>query len=167
MIHESHVGQALKTKPTNSFYWKMAIAIWVIFMGIPVAMFVKFGIGVLVSTVGVVLVGVFVGEKNIEVEYIFVSGRFEIAYIINGSKRKEMMCFEMEQVKTIVPQGSPRIEYENFVKKHDFTSKTKAPSCIDMVVDINGHKELVSVEPNEKLMAEIREYGKNKIYDVV
>ena len=90
----------------------------------------------------------------------------EIAAIYNASKRKELMHFEMEQVAMIVPENSNRIEHEVFAKKRNYTSGNKERNTVTMVVELNGHKEAVSMELNDKCMEHIRVYAKNKIYDL-
>jgi len=165
MLNDSYVEQALKAKPGNDFYVKLAISIWVIFMGIPVLFFVG-GVGIILSIIGICLFVYFLGYRNMEYEYIFTNGNIEIAAIYNASKRKELMHFEMEQVAMVVPEKSERISHESFVKIRDFTSRNKDRHGIAFVVEINGNKELVIIEPNEKSLEHIKGFAKNKIYDI-
>ena len=66
----------------------------------------------------------------------------------------------------IVPENSNRIEHENFAKKRNYTSGNKNRNAVTMVVEVNGAKQAVTMELNEKCMDHIRLYGKNKIYDL-
>lgn len=165
MLNDSYVEQAIKAKPGNDFYLKLALAIWIIFMGIPVLCFVG-GIGLILSIIGICLFCYFLGFRNLEYEYTLTNGSIEIAAIYNASKRKELMHFEMEQVKMVVPEGSERISNEVFVKTRNYTSKKKDRQAVALVVEINGKNELVLLEPNEKSMEHIKAYAKNKIYDI-
>ena len=53
-----------------------------------------------------------------------------------------------------------------FAKKRNYTSGNKERNAVTMVVELNGHKEAVSMELNDKCMEHIRVYAKNKIYDL-
>ncbi len=163
--NDNYVEYAIKAKPTASFYVKLVIAIWVFFLGIPLLLFVG-GIGMIVSIIGICLFCYFLGFGKVEYEYTFTNGSVEIAAIYNASKRKELMHFEMEQVAMIVPENSNRIEHEVFAKKRNYTSGNKERNTVTMVVELNGHKEAVSMELNDKCMEHIRVYAKNKIYDL-
>lgn len=165
MLNDSYVEQAFKAKPGNDFYIKIILALWVIFLGIPVLLFVG-GIGIILSIIGIWLFSYFLGERNKEMEYTFTNGNIEIAVIYNASKRKELMHFEMEQVAMVVPEGSERISHETFARQHDFTSGNKDRKGIALVVEINGHKELVLLEPDERSLEHIKAFAKNKCYDI-
>lgn len=165
MINDSYVEQAVKGKTENSFYLRLALSIWITFMGIPV-LFFKGGVGLILSIIGICLFCHFFGYRNLEYEYTLTNGSIEIAVIYNASKRKELMHFEMDQVAMVVPKDSQRIEHESFAKTHDFTSKNPEYACISMVVEINGKKELVTIEPNEKSLAHIKNFAKLKLYDI-
>lgn len=162
---DNYVEYAIKAKPMSSYYVKLVLAIWIIFLGVPVLFFVG-GIGIILSIVGVCLFCHFLGLGKLEYEYTLTNGSVEIAAIYNASKRKELYHFEMEQVTMIVPEHSNRIEHEHFVKKRNYTSGRKNREAITMVVEINGAKEAVSLELNDKCMEHVRLYGKHKIYDL-
>lgn len=162
---DNYVEYAVKAKPTASYYAKLIVAIWIIFLGIPLLLFVG-GIGIILSIIGICIFCYFLGLGKLEYEYTLTNGSVEIAAIYNASKRKELYHFEMEQVAMIVPENSNRIEHEHFTKKRNYTSGSKNREAITMVVDINGAKEAVSLELNDKCMEHIRLYGKNKIYDL-
>lgn len=154
---------AVKAKTEKSFYVKMVLAIWVTFLGIPLLFFVG-GIGLIVSVVGICLIVYFWGLRNVEYEYTFTNGSVEIAAIYGSSKRKERMKFELEQVKQIVPSDSLRLGQNNYSKRHDFTSgKQKG---VTFVVEINGQQELVTLELNERCMKHLKQFAKDKMYDL-
>lgn len=76
------------------------------------------------------------------------------------------MSFELDQVTMIVPKDSERISNENFAKKRDYSSRTGKGQVISLVIDLNGRRELVSMEPDEKLLAHIKTFARNKMYDI-
>lgn len=162
---DNYVEYAIKARPGTGFYVKLVVAIWVILLGIPMLLFVG-GVGVIISIIGICLLVYFWGFSKVEYEYTLTNGSIEIAAIYNASKRKELFHFEMEQVTMIVPENSNRIEHESFAKKRNYTSGNKDRNAVTMVVEVNGAKQAVSMELNEKCMDHIRLYGKNKIYDL-
>lgn len=162
---DNYVEYAIKARPDTGFYVKLVVAIWVILLGIPMLLFVG-GVGVIISIIGICLLVYLWGFGKVEYEYTLTNGSIEIAAIYNASKRKELFHFEMEQVTMIVPENSNRIEHENFAKKRNYTSGNKDRNAVTMVVEVNGAKQAVSMELNEKCMDHIRLYGKNKIYDL-
>ena len=162
---DNYVEYAIKARPGTSFYVKLVLAMWIILLGIPMLLFVG-GIGLIVSIIGICLFVSLWGFGKVEYEYTLTNGSVEIAAIYNASKRKELFHFEMEQVAMIVPENSNRIEHENFAKKRNYTSGNKERNAVTMVVEINGAKQAVSMELNEKCMDHIRLYAKNKIYDL-
>ena len=143
---DNYVEYAIKARPDTGFYVKLVVAIWVILLGIPMLLFVG-GVGVIISIIGICLLVYFWGFGKVEYEYTLTNGSIEIAAIYNASKRKELFHFEMEQVTMI-------------------TSGNKDRNAVTMVVEVNGAKQAVSMELNEKCMDHIRLYGKNKIYDL-
>ena len=162
---DNYVEYAFKARPEASFYVKLVIAMWIILLGIPMLLFIG-GIGLIISIIGICLFIYFLGFGKVEYEYTLTNGSVEIAAIYNASKRKELFHFEMEQVTMIVPETSNRIEHENFAKKRNYTSGNKDRNAVTIVVEINGGKQAVSMELNEKCMEHIRLYAKNKIYDL-
>lgn len=165
MLNDSYIEQSFRAKPGTSFFVRLAIAIWVTCMGIPLLMFVG-GIGLIVAIIGICLFAYFLSYRNVEYEYTFTNSSVEIAIIYNASKRKELMHFDMEQVSMIVPKDSERIAHEVFNKKHDYTSRTHKELELALIVDVNGNKELVLMEVNEKSLAHIKSYSRNKYYDI-
>jgi hypothetical protein len=165
MISDSYVEQALKAKPTGSYYGKMLLGVFLILLGAVLVLFTG-AIGLLVFIVGIVLCVYFREERNLEYEYILTNGSVQIAAIYNANRRKELLDFELDQVTMIVPKGSKRLETQHFAKKRDFSSRRGQGQVISMVVERNNRQELISMEPNEKTMAHIKTYARNKIYDL-
>ena len=66
--NDNYVEYAIKAKPTTSFYVQIVLAIWVIFLGVPVFLFVG-GIGFIISFIGIFLVYYFWGYGKVEYEY--------------------------------------------------------------------------------------------------
>lgn len=164
MFDNSFYEMAIKTKATGDYYWKMLLGIVVTLLG--VLTFPLIGAGALVIIViGVCILGFYGQDKNVEYEYTFTDGSIEIAAVYNASRRKEVFSFDMDNVSMIVPIGSKRIEHEKFSKKRDYSSKKRNDKIYCFVIEVDKEKQLVLLEPNEKALAHIKLYGRNKMYN--
>lgn len=165
MIGNSFYEMAIKSKAGADYYLKMLLGMIVTLIG--VLLFPIIGaISLVIVVIGVCIVGTFAQDKNVEYEYTMTDGSIEIAAIYNASKRKEIYSFELDQVAMIVPEGSLRIDNEKFAKKRDYSSKKKDARVICFVVERDKEKQLVKLELNEKALAHIKMYARNKMYDI-
>ena len=164
MLGNSFYEMAVKSKATGDYYVKMLLGIIVTALGV-LAFPIVGAISLVVVVIGICIVVSFAQDKNVEYEYTFTDGSVEIAAVFNSSKRKELFSFEMDKVAMVVPKGSLRIENEKFTKKRDYTSKTKNDKILCFVLESENAKELVLLEPNEKALAHIKMYARNKMYD--
>lgn len=165
MFSDSYVEQAFRAKPAGDYYVKLFLSVLLAVAGCG-AVFFSVLIGFVLFLAGICLFFYFMGNRNMEYEYILTNGGVEIAAIYNASKRKELMSFELDQVTMIVPKDSNRIATETFARKRDYTSRTGDGKVISFVVEQNGSKELVMMEPNEKILAHVKNYARNKMYDI-
>lgn len=164
MLGNSFYEMAVKSKATGDYYIKMLLGIIVTLLGV-LAFPIIGAISLVIVVIGVCIIASFVQDKNVEYEYTFTDGSVEIAAVYNSSKRKEIFSFEMEHVSMVVPQGSLRIANERFTKKRDYTSKTRNDKIFCFVLESESAKELVMLEPNEKALAHIKLYARNKMYN--
>lgn len=155
---------AIKSKVSADYYIKIVACILLILVGFVTTLFIG-GMSLLIIVGGVYLLTIIIPEKDVEYEYTLTDGSIEIAAIYNGSRRKELFAFELDNVTMIVPKGSLRISNENFSKKRDYSSKTESENIIALVVETDKAKQLVLLEPNEKAMNHIKMLARNKIYN--
>lgn len=164
MLNNSFCEMAVKSKTSVGYYVKMFFSIVVILAG--VLLFPIIGaISLVIVVIGVCMIGYFAQEKNVEYEYTFTDGSVDIAVVYGGSKRKEVFSFDMDQVSMIVPLGSKRIEHERFTQKRDYSSKKRSDKIYCFVLESDKEKKLVMLEPNERALAQIKMYGRNKMYN--
>lgn len=171
MLSDNYMEQAISAKPGKDYYIQLFLCILLAAAGILLFLFIGSPwfigpLGLLVFIVGICLFFYCLGNHKLEYEYTLTNGSVEIAAIYNASSRKELMSFELDQVTMIVPKGSPRISTENFAKKRDYSSRTGEGQVISLVIEIDGRKELVSMEPDERLLAHIKTFARNKMYDL-
>ena len=165
MYGNSFYEMAVKSKPMGDFYLKIALGFIVILAGILAFPFIS-GISFLVVVVGVWILYAFGGDCRVEYEYTFTDNEVEIAAVLNAQKRKELYSFSMDKVTMIVPKDSQRIENEQIKKIKDYSSKQDDAEVICMVVDTGNGKHMVILEPNEKALAHIKTFARNKMHDI-
>lgn len=165
MYGNSFYEMAVKSKPMGDFYLKMAIGFIVILASILAFPFIS-GISFLIFVIGVWILYAFGGDCKVEYEYTFTDNEVEIAAVLNSKKRKELYSFGMDKVTMIVPKGSQRIENEQLKKVRDYSSKQEDASIICMVLEADTGKQMVMLEPNEKALAHIKTFARNKMHDI-
>lgn len=165
MLSDSYVEQSFKAKPGRDFYLRLFFSVLLVIAGGVLTLFSAL-IGFVLFLAGICMFFYFMGNRNMEYEYILTNGSVEIAAIYNASKRKELKSFDLEQVTMIVPKDSNRIASESFTQKKDYSSRMGEGKVISLVIEMNGRKELVSIEPNEKTLMHIKTYARNKMYDI-
>lgn len=165
MLSDAYVEQSVKAKPGIGYFFKIFISFALILMGIPFIL--VGGLGIIPVAIGIGLFMHFAGDSKMEYEYTLTNGSVEIAAIYNASRRKEILQFDLENVTMVVPKDSNRINpQERFSKTYSFVSKAGEGQQISMVLEENGRKKLVTIEPNEKSMEHIKMFAKNKCYDI-
>ncbi len=164
MFDNSFYEMAVKSKATGDYYGKMILGIIITAIGI-LAFPLIGAVSLVIAVIGICIVVSFAQDKNVEYEYTFTDGSVEIAAVYNASKRKEVFSFEMNNVTMIVPMGSKRIEHEKFSKKRDYSSKTRNDKIYCFIVETDKEKQLVMLEPDERALAHIKTYGRNKMYN--
>lgn len=166
MLNDSYIEQSFRAKPEKLFYVKMALSVWVTCIGVLMFLFITPQLGMIIVVVGISLMVYAAGEGRMEYEYTITNGNVDIAAIYNASRRRERMRFELEQVTMVVPKDSNRISHETFKKTRNYTSGYGREQEIALVVEMDGNKELILMEPDEKSLEHIKNYTKNKYYDI-
>lgn len=163
MLNDTYVEQSVKAKPGAGYYLKMFFAVALIMVGIPLSLIF---IGLLLIGFGVIILIYYAGDAKLEYEYTLTNGEVDIAAIYNGRRRKEKLQFDLENVTMIVPKDSNRINPQEKYKTYSFLSKAGEGQQIALIMDLNGDKTMVLMEPNERSMEHIKTFAKNKCYDV-
>ena len=114
----------------------------------------------------IIIVMVFLLPKlNVEYEYIFVDGQIDFDKITGKSRRKTIMRIDMEQVEIIAPKGSHALDaYANTnCVKMDFSSGSKDVKPYIAIANKDGKKYMIAFEPNELMLAMIKQKSPRKI----
>lgn len=166
MLSDCFAEQAICSKADREFYLRMLLVFVTFLMAVVIFLGLNPLLGFLVFMITIWLFIVFIGYHKKEFEYTLTNGNIEIAAIYKQVKRKELMHFGVDQIMMVVKEDSDRIQKNEIVKKRNYTSKRKNTDKIALVVDINKKKQLVLLEPNERVLNHIKTYAKNKCYDI-
>lgn len=166
MLNDSFAEQAVKAKADREFYLRMLFNFILLIMALYIFGVLNPMLGIMIFIIDIWVFCYFVGYHKKEYEYSFTNGNVEIAAIYKQLKRRELMHFDMDQVLMIVPDKSERIANEQIVKKRDYTSRKKGIQKVALLVEIHKHKELVLIEPNERVLTHLKLVGKHKCYDI-
>lgn len=91
-------------------------------------------------------------KLNVEYEYIFCDGQFDIARIRGKATRKNIMRIDFENVELVAPYQSEKLrEYQNLPKK-DFSSGIESKKLYVMIAVIKEKKTKIFFEPSEKML---------------
>ncbi len=99
-------------------------------------------------------------RRLVEYEYSFVNGQFDVAKIVGREKRKEQPGFDLENANLVTQKYSVnRNNANNFANIYDYSSSEDSENLWYVIVDrAEGGRTLFIVEPNEKLLAAMKEY---------
>ncbi len=124
--------------------------------------------GNLLSFLGVaILVAVFYfyPRLSVEYEYVFVDGQLDFDKISGKSKRKTMLRIDFEQVEIMAPFNSAALDnYKHLqLETKDFSSLNKDSKPYVIIANANGKKLKILFEPNEKMLAMIKQKSPRKV----
>lgn len=167
MLTDTFVEQSVKIKKVGArYYLRLVACVLLSISGLPLFLVVG-GMALLFVFGGIYLFVYFSGDKNKEYEYCMTNGNIDIAAIYNGSRRKELYEFDLSNATMVVPYGSNRISNETFVKTYDYTSRSdENEGKVSIVVEEDGKKKCVHLEPNEKGLEHIKQFARHKCYDL-
>lgn len=120
--------------------------------------------GILGIVIAVIMIFLF-PKLNIEYEYVYVDGQIDFDRISGKSKRKTALRIDMEQVDIIAPEGSHALDGFTYVQyeKKDFSSGDKNSKPYIIIASKENKKYRIAFEPNEKMLAAIKQKSPRKI----
>ncbi|WZL80361.1 DUF6106 family protein [Vallitaleaceae bacterium 9-2] len=125
------------------------------------------GLGLLLPLI--VLIGwvaiVLVRRLNLEYEYIFTNGELDIDRIFNKSKRKRAISIEVRSIHVMIHAKHPDYKQEtsNVQKVLDFSSGVESDQLYAAILDHEGKRTMLLMEPNDTLIDGIKMYIPRKV----
>ena len=103
-------------------------------------------------------------RMDVEYEYTYFGGELDIAKVMNKQFRKEVFTTNVkEEMELIAPSDHADLKYHQVEKTLDFSSKFPEHKTYTMVTLYKGQKVKVIIEPNEKLLNNLRDTAPRKV----
>ncbi len=103
-------------------------------------------------------------RMDVEYEYTYFGGELDIAKVMNKQFRKEVFTTNVkEEMELIAPSDHGDLKYHQVEKTLDFSSKFPEHKTYTMVTLYKGQKVKVIIEPNEKLLNNLRDTAPRKV----
>lgn len=126
------------------------------------------GYGVVLTACFVVFTFLLFKYYDAEYEYELVDGSLSVDRIMARTYRKHCGDYDVNKLEIMARKGSEKIAYrENGgkTKTFDYTSNTDSDNVYVMYLPSNNEGVRVLIEPDDRLLAAIRQLGKGKVYD--
>jgi hypothetical protein len=125
------------------------------------------GMGLLLPLVVVIgwLAVFLIRRLNIEYEYIFTNGELDVDRIFNKSKRKRAISVDVRSFHVFVNVKHPDYKQEtsNVEKTLDFSSGLENDNLYAGILDHDGKRTKLLMEPNDTLIDGIKMYIPRKV----
>ena len=103
-------------------------------------------------------------RMDVEYEYPCFGGELDVAKVMNKQFRKEVFTTNVkEDMELIAPSDHADLKYHQVEKTFDFSSKISEHKTYTMVTLYKGQKVKVIIEPNEKLLNNLRDTAPRKV----
>ena len=109
----------------------------------------------------------FLPKLATEYEYVFCDGQLDFDKISGGAKRKTMLRVDFEKLVVVAPKNSHALDgyRHNGVLVKDFSSLDENAKVYGMVVTGGEQQTMIYFEPNEKMLAAMKQKAPRKIMD--
>ena len=143
--------------------------------GLVAGMVVAFGLGFLSGSTVILIVGFillilayyFLPRLATEFEYVFCDGQVDFDKISGGIKRKTVLRVDFEKLVVVAPKNSHALDgyRHNGVTVKDFSSLEANAKVYGMVITGGERQTLIYFEPNEKMLAAMKQKAPRKIME--
>ena len=101
---------------------------------------------------------------DLEYEYLYVNGDFDIDKIMNKQRRKKVASYSLEELEIIAPEGSHDLDpYNGKGTVRDFTSGNPQIKTYVAVYNRKDGKELVKLELEQDVLQDLRRLAPRKV----
>ena len=100
---------------------------------------------------------------NVEYEYFYMNGIFEIDRIEHRQKRRRVFEMRFDELEVLVPEGAFQVQPYRSVRIKDYSSRDKAAKRYEMVIGQYGRKRRIVLEPSELMLENMKKIEPKKI----
>ena len=106
-------------------------------------------------------------RTDLEYEYLFVNGEFDIDMVMAKSKRKKVMSMNLSEVDLVAPLDSHRMDYYNGnsrMKTLDYSSGNPQHKRFAVITKNGGENSKIIIEPDEQMAQAIKNSAPSKVF---
>lgn len=160
-MNEFYAEHLLKKKNTGRDYLIKAFIVAVLIYSCNLVRIHPLFIVIVLLLAGLALLAFFL--MNVEYEYFYMNGYFEIDRIASKSIRKKVFEMKINELEVLVPEGGFEVQPYRSLKEKNFTSRRKDQPHYEMVVSRNGKKWKVLLEPSEMMVESMKRIAPKKV----
>ena len=106
-------------------------------------------------------------KTDVEYEYLFINGDFDIDMIMSKTKRKKVKSFKLSESDLAAPLDSHRMDYYNGnqnMKVLDFSSGNPEHKRFGVITRLDGNLCKIILEPDEALVQAMKNSAPSKVF---
>lgn len=106
-------------------------------------------------------------KTDVEYEYLFINGDFDIDMIMSKTKRKKVKSFKLSEADLAAPLDSHRLDYYNGnqnMKVLDFSSGNPEHKRFGVITRLDGNLCKIILEPDEALAQAMKNSAPSKVF---
>lgn len=143
-------------------YGLIVLTVLAVFAGLiitPLALIIAVALGIACYFV--------IPKTDVEYEYLFINGDFDIDMIMSKTKRKKVKSFKLSESDLAAPLDSHRMDYYNGnqnMKVLDFSSGNPEHKRFGVITRLDGNLCKIILEPDEALAQAMKNSAPSKIF---
>ena len=143
-------------------YGLIVLTVLAVFAGLiitPLALIIAVALGIACYFV--------IPKTDVEYEYLFINGDFDIDMIMSKTKRKKVKSFKLSESDLAAPLDSHRMDYYNGnqkMKEYDFSSGIEDHKRYAMIIRDSGETCKVILELDDALANTMKNSAPSKVF---
>lgn len=143
-------------------YGLIVLTVLAVFAGLiitPLALIIAVALGIACYFV--------IPKTDVEYEYLFINGDFDIDMIMSKTKRKKVKSFKLSESDLAAPLDSHRMDYYNGnqnMKVLDFSSGNPEHKRFGVITRLDGNLCKIILEPDESLAQAMKNSAPSKVF---
>ena len=143
-------------------YGLIVLTVLAVFAGLiitPLALIIAVALGIACYFV--------IPKTDVEYEYLFINGDFDIDMIMSKTKRKKVKSFKLSEADLAAPLDSHRMGYYNGnqnMKVLDFSSGNPEHKRFGVITRLDGNLCKIILEPDEALAQAMKNSAPSKVF---
>ena len=143
-------------------YGLIVLTVLAVFAGLiitPLALIIAVALGIACYFV--------IPKTDVEYEYLFINGDFDIDMIMSKTKRKKVKSFKLSESDLAAPLDSHRMDYYNGnqnMKVLDFSSGNPEHKRFGVITRLDGNLCKIILDPDEALAQAMKNSAPSKVF---